>query len=189
MTIRSELKALAGNGEEDKNKILAKAKIILAKIKARKSTHKEKNKVDSDGGDGGDDSLPSTGGKTRNKRVNYKTSKRTKVCTFKKPMKRSLQELQEYCGKSDNMKLLGKGVFEPTTKRKRTRQDAPTSHQDNRHLMSKGTRVAIYWFEDNVWYPGTVKDTNFNHESLVKFDDGTQDWFNMCMEGPRVRAI
>jgi len=137
------------------------------------------------------DSLSDKKKKNRNKNT---LKPKAQACTWKpdkKPtMKRSLQELQEYRSKSDNVNLLGKGVFgEPTTKRKRTRQDAPTSRRDNRKLMSKGTRVAIYWFEDNVWYPGTVRDTNFNHESLVQFDDGTQDWFNLCMEGPRVRAI
>ena len=138
------------------------------------------------------DSLPDKLSHKSNTRTQKKrTKKRTsQSCAWKRDkMPRSLQQLQEYHGKSDNVKELGKGVFEAPAKGKRTRQPAPSLRKDNRDLMFKGTRVAIYWFEDNVWYSGTVRETNFNHESLVQFDDGTQDWFNLCMEGPRVRAI
>jgi hypothetical protein len=53
------------------------------------------------------------------------------------------------------------------------------SHETSIQL-DVGTRVTVYWSDDDQWYKGSVAalDTEDENCFLIEYDDGDTDWMN-----------
>ena len=50
----------------------------------------------------------------------------------------------------------------------------------NRTALDVGTRVTVYWSDDDQWYKGTVAKRRTNgFEHLIDYDDGDKDWMDV----------
>eukprot|EP00978_Attheya_sp_CCMP212_P023187 scaffold70400_cov54-Attheya_sp.AAC.5 len=55
--------------------------------------------------------------------------------------------------------------------------------------LNLGTRVTVYWSDDDEWYKGTVVSELLHHNDdrvLIEYDDGYTDW--MFVTADRWRA-
>ena len=62
-------------------------------------------------------------------------------------------------------------------KRKYDQDDSQTKFSSNGTALDAGTRVTVYWSDDDEWYKGTVAK-KLDGKVFIEYDDGDADWMD-----------